>query len=110
MIRSSAPHEGLAVQWPMLRCSRKTIEVPLRLATSCLFVLALAASVAAQEPKAQPGPEQPKQVDCPRQIDNCRACRVLPDGRKVCSNIGIACQPRLIPCPATDAPPSEKSK
>lgn len=31
---------------------------------------------------------------------NCQACRRLPDGRRRCSNIGIACQPRARQVPA----------
>ena len=42
---------------------------------------------------------------CQQWIDGCRACGRSSDGAPVCSNIGIACQPKAVECTARkDAP------
>lgn len=71
-------------------------------------VVLLAGPGKAQVTKEPPGVAPTKTVECPKQADNCRACRVLPDGKRVCSNIGIACQPRLTPCPVETPAPASK--
>ena len=71
-------------------------------------MLALAAVAFAQQPlppDATPSTEPPSvqhygDIDtiCLRWTDSCRACSRSADGAPVCSNIGIACQPKKVEC------------
>jgi hypothetical protein len=66
-----------------------------------------------------PPPGQPKELsiyvnqpNCSRWTDECVTCTREADNAAapVCSNIGIACQPKAIRCLSQDAPKSESQK
>ena len=66
-----------------------------------------------------PPPDKPKELsvyvnqpNCSRWTDECVTCTREADNAAapVCSNIGIACQPKAIRCLSTDAPKSEPQK
>lgn len=69
-------------------------------------LLAAVMAVAEQSaPIGQPADEPPSihrygDVDttCQQWLDGCRACSRGSDGAPVCSNIGIACQPKAVQC------------
>ena len=71
-------------------------------------VFALAAAFSQQPaPPETPAPatESPsiqaygdRDATCVRWVDSCRACSRGPDGAPLCSNIGIACQPKQVEC------------
>jgi hypothetical protein len=82
------------------------------------YVLCAAALVAAslslaadlplnqQQPAAAPaatGPMTPPTTTCREWSDGCRSCQRAPDGEVSCSNVGIACVPKVLQCTA-DAP------
>jgi hypothetical protein len=67
------------------------------LLTLVLLMAGLGAALAADLPV--PGkPAQPKKV-C-RWVSDCEICARGPDGRLVCSTVGIACQPKRQRCVA----------
>ncbi|CAN5138444.1 hypothetical protein BH10PSE10_BH10PSE10_22860 [soil metagenome] len=56
-------------------------------------------------------PVQVNQPNCARWTDDCVNCTRGTNGdAPVCSNIGIACQPKVIRCIATDVPENEPQK
>ena len=57
---------------------------------------------------AQGQPQDPT-AKCRAVENNCQACKRNPDGRLVCSNIGIACQPVLQPCRAEGGSPQPQA-
>jgi hypothetical protein len=66
-----------------------------------------------------PPPGKPKELsvyvnqpNCSRWTDECVTCTRETDNAvaPVCSNIGIACQPKAIRCLSTDAPKTEPQK
>lgn len=42
---------------------------------------------------------------CLAWTDSCRSCQRAENGDAVCSNIGIACQPKAIVCTRSEEPP-----
>jgi hypothetical protein len=75
-------------------------------ATIALAVAALALSASAQAPPSMPAPAEEASLHgfgdsdkaCQEWTDSCRTCTRPPSGDAVCSNIGIACQPKPILC------------
>ena len=70
-------------------------------------IFGLAAAFAQQPaPPETPASAEPPSIQsygdrdatCVRWIDSCRACSRGPDGEPLCSNIGIACQPKKVEC------------
>jgi hypothetical protein len=65
-----------------------------------------------------PPPLKPKELsvyvnqpNCTRWTDDCVNCARGPDGQApVCSNIGLACQPKAIRCIGADVPQGEPQK
>lgn len=82
-----------------------------------LLIGVLMAGAAAAEPSAPPAPasaEPPsiqaygdRDASCQQWIDGCRACGRGNDGAPVCSNIGIACQPKAVQCTARKDEPAK---
>ena len=66
---------------------------------------ALGASAQTQAPKPDPAAEEASlhgygdtNKRCQEWTDGCRACARPESGEAICSNIGIACQPKAISC------------
>ena len=79
---------------------------------SLFFVVAAMAEQAV--PPVQPTAEPPSihrygDVDttCEQWMDGCRACGRGGDGAPVCSNIGIACQPKAVQCTTRKEAPAK---
>jgi hypothetical protein len=86
------------------------------IALVALFALAGGAAVAAEielPPRRAP-PDvsvQKPPANCSRWTDECVNCSRAADGEPtVCSNIGLACQPRAIRCLSPAVPPNDPSK
>jgi hypothetical protein len=82
--------------------------------TFLVGLLAVAAATVEQYPAPQQTKEPPSihqygDVDaaCEQWTDLCRACGRGSDGAPVCSNIGIACQPKAVVCTARKAAPAK---
>jgi hypothetical protein len=65
-------------------------------------------------PPAPPAGEPPSiqgygdvDTNCQQWSDACRACGRGNDGAPVCSNIGIACQPKAVQCTARKEVPAK---
>jgi hypothetical protein len=52
---------------------------------------------------AATSPMTPPTATCREWSDGCRTCQRAPDGEVSCSNVGIACVPKVMQC-RTDAP------
>jgi phospholipase/lecithinase/hemolysin len=75
-------------------------------ATIALLVAALALGASAQAPPSTPAPAEEASLHnfgdsnkaCQEWTDSCRSCTRPESGDVLCSNIGIACQPKPILC------------
>ncbi len=82
-----------------------------------LIGVAIASAIAVAEQTAPAGPpaEEPPSIHrygdvdaaCQQWIDGCRACDRGNDGAPVCSNIGIACQPKAVQCTTRKEEPAK---
>ncbi len=78
------------------------------------FLMAATALAAPSESPVPPTQEPPSihgygdtDRTCQQWVDGCRACNRGGDGGPVCSNIGIACQPKAIECTARKEEPAK---
>ena len=79
-------------------------------------LFALTSSASAQTPPSVPAPD-PRAEEaslhgygdgdktCQEWTDSCRTCQRLDKTEPVCSNIGVACQPKAITCVKRVEPP-----